>query len=165
MAGNERASIYLSEAEAAAIYAAKQNMSKGDVVLVVDAGGSTTDLSVLKVEQASTGLVELSPLTWNEGEWLGSCMIDFRFERLIIERLERIRNYVAGDVVDVASRMIKDKFMTYKCGFGGPIDVPKLFIPVPGLAAGFDFPQASVFDSKMVVTKWVLPGESRQTLG
>lgn len=36
--GNDTASIFLTEAEAAAIYASKQSMTRGEVFLVVDAG-------------------------------------------------------------------------------------------------------------------------------
>ena len=62
----ERASVYMTEAEAAAVYASKQSMVAGEVFLVCDAGGGTTDLNVLRVESASIGSVELSPLSWTE---------------------------------------------------------------------------------------------------
>lgn len=63
---NERACIYMTEAEAAAIYASQQSMEKGEVFLVCDAGGGTTDLNVLRVENATRGNVELMPLCWTE---------------------------------------------------------------------------------------------------
>ncbi|KAL2382635.1 hypothetical protein RJZ90_003140 [Blastomyces dermatitidis] len=41
---NHKATIGLTEAEAAAVYACKQHYQKGDVILVCDAGGGTTRL-------------------------------------------------------------------------------------------------------------------------
>lgn len=152
---NERAQVYLSEAEASAIYASKQSMRPGEVMLVVDAGGSTTDLAVLKVERAAQNNIALDPLTWNEGQWIGSCMIDFNMKMSIRKRLDWVRSYVPGDLDAIALRMVNDKFRTYKCSFGDPggLDTPKLPLPVPGLPAGFDLPQAGIEDSKLIVTR------------
>src|SRR2546429_8295651 len=47
--------ISLTEAEAAAVYASKQSYEKGDVFLVCDAGGGTTDVNVLKVRSSTAG--------------------------------------------------------------------------------------------------------------
>lgn len=153
---NERASIYLSEAEAAAIYACKQSMIKGEVFLVCDAGGGTTDLNILKVENATRGRTELLPLCWTEGEAVGSTVIDFKIRSIIKSRLIAVRTHVDGDIDTVVYRMMQDKFPTFKCSFGSVgMDVPKLFLPIPGMRAGLDFAHASIQDSKIVITRYV----------
>ncbi len=152
-----RASIYLTEAEAAAIYAAKQTMEKGEVYMVCDAGGGTTDLAVLKVESSSQGRPELRPLSWTEGAPIGSTLIDWRVRKLIRHRLSLIEHHLTGDLDDLISRMMKDRFERFKCSVGTPgLDVPKLYLQVHGLAPGLDFPQASIEDSKLIITRYVM---------
>lgn len=113
---NHKASISLTEAEAAAVYAAKQQMMKGDVFLVCDSGGGTTDLNVLKVSSASRGRTELEPLQVNEGRPIGSTLIDHQIEKVILERLKLVRTEIANDNLHaVARRMIQTRFMSYKC--------------------------------------------------
>ena len=153
---SERSCVYLTEAEAAAISASKQSMIKGEVFLVCDAGGGTTDLNVLKVECADKNQMELLPLSWTEGESVGSTLIDFHVRRIIRNRLMTIESHIEGDVESVVVRMMRDKFDTFKCSFGSAgMDVPKLFLPIPGMNAGLDFPQAAVEDSKIMITRLV----------
>lgn len=167
----ERSSVYLTEAEAAAIYASRQSMLKGETFLVCDAGGGTTDLNVLRVESTAQGRFELMPLCWTEGEAVGSTLIDWKVRTLIKERLVAIRGFLKGqgqglglgqgggeegevDVDFLVSRMMADKFDTFKCSFGSSsMDVPKLFLPVPGLGPGLEFPAAGVEDSRIVITR------------
>lgn len=150
----EHVSISLTEAEAAAIYAAKQSMQQGEVYLVCDAGGGTTDLNILKVQSAARNRMELVPLSWTEGEAIGSTLIDWRIRLLIKERLNLIKHYLPGDVDAIVSKMMRDKFETFKCSFGSPgMDVPKLFLPIPDLQPGMDFRQAMIQDSKMTITR------------
>lgn len=150
----ERASIYLTEAEAAAISASKQSMEKDKVVLVCDAGGGTTDLSVLRVNSTERGY-ELAPLSWTEGEAVGSTLIDWIIRTRIKKRLQGVQAHIKGDLDTMVSQMMWDKFETFKCSFGSiGIDVPKLFLPIPDLAPGTDIPQAGIEDSTMVVTRY-----------
>ena len=66
-----------------------------------------------------------------------------------------IREHFDGDLDDVVSRMMQDKFERFKCSFGSiGMDVPKLPLPVPGLRPRMDFPQAMVEDSKMIITRY-----------
>jgi hypothetical protein len=150
--------ISLTEAEAAAVYASKSSYEKGDVFLVCDAGGGTTDLNVLKLSSAGRGKTELEPLSWVEGQSIGSTLIDFRVAKLISERLETIRHHIQGEPRDVAEKMMRGRFETFKCSFGVEAsNVPTLPLPVPGLSPGQDFPQARIADSKMIITKYVIP--------
>ena len=150
----ERSSVYLTEAEAAAIYAAKQSMQKGEVYLVCDAGGGTTDLNVLKVQSTARNQMELVPLSWTEGEAVGSTLIDYKIRLLIRERLSHIKPYLNAEIDQIVARMMQDKFETFKCSFGSPeMDVPRLFLPVPGLEPNMDIRSAMIRDSKMVITR------------
>ncbi|KAK5119541.1 hypothetical protein LTR85_007369 [Meristemomyces frigidus] len=150
----DTASIYLTEAEAAAIYASKQSMSRGEVFLVVDAGGGTTDLNVLKIESAAKNSFELVPLCWTEGAVIGSTLIDYKIRVLVKKRLGMISGLVQGDIDATTTQMMQDRFETFKCSFGSPgMDVPKLFLPIPGIGPGLNLPHAGVEDSKIVVTR------------
>jgi hypothetical protein len=64
--------ISLTEAEAAAVYAAKHEYREGDVFLVCDAGGGTTDINMLKLITAGRGRgkMELRPLSCVQGKFL-----------------------------------------------------------------------------------------------
>lgn len=152
----ERASVYLTEAEAAAVYTSRQSMEKGDVFLVCDAGGGTTDLNVLKVKSTASASMQLTPLSWTEGRAAGSTLIDYKVQMLITQRLKKITGYVNGDLSSVAASMMLEKFSTFKCSFGSDsISVPQLLLPVPNLAPGVSLPDASVEDSKLVLYRWV----------
>ncbi|KAK3672450.1 hypothetical protein LTR78_007757 [Recurvomyces mirabilis] len=151
---NHKFVITLTEAEAAAVYASKQQLQRGDVFLVADCGGGTTDVNVLKVTSAARNRTELEPLHCNEGEAIGSTLIDFKAERMVIERLKLIRTEVQlRDIEQLARRMIEDRFMTYKCSFGsGAMMVPKLPLPIPDIAPGQDFRHAGIENSNVVLT-------------
>ena len=152
--GNHLVKISLTEAEAAAVYASKQHYKKGDVFLVCDAGGGTTDLNVLKMSSSANGQTELEPLSWVEGEAIGSTLIDFRVQKLLTERLETIRHHLRGEPRVIAEQMMRGRFERFKCAFGSEAsNMPSLPLYVPGLPPGFDFPQARIMDSKMIITK------------
>ena len=75
---NRRIRMGLTEAEAAAVHASKNNHRQGDVIMVVDAGGGTTDINVLKVRDTKRkhmGLEQLEPV---EGNAIGSALVDFK---------------------------------------------------------------------------------------
>ncbi|KAK5083734.1 hypothetical protein LTR05_006239 [Lithohypha guttulata] len=144
--------ISLTEAEAAAVYASKQHYQSGEVFLVCDAGGGTTDVNVLKVASDTM----LTPLSFVEGSAIGSSLIDYKMEERILERLESIKHHLLDEPVRIAEQMISSggRFETFKCSFGTEaLQVLDLLIPVPGLPQGKDFPQAGIFDGKMVITK------------
>lgn len=151
---NQKLSFSLTEAEAAAVYAAKTQMQRGDVFLVCDSGGGTTDLNVLKVTSATLGKTELQPLHYNEGEAVGSTLIDHKAESLLIDRLKRIRDELSDTPEVIAKQMLHDRFMSYKCDFGRPTsDVPRFFLPIKGMEPGKNFAHAGLQDSKIVLLK------------
>lgn len=150
-----RVTLHLSEAEAAAVCVSK-HMEKGDVFLVCDAGGGTTDLNVLKVESAFPNPIELIPLSWTEGKAVGSTLIDRKIQNLIKDRLSTIQQHIQDDLDTVISRTMQDKFEAFKCTFGvRGMDLPELSLRVFGLPSGSNFPWAYVKNSKISITSYV----------
>lgn len=152
---NHIVKISLTEAEAAAVCVSKQGYEKGDVFLVCDAGGGTTDINILKIKNTEPGQHEIEPLDWVEGTAVGSTLIDFKIEELILDRLECIQKYLPAPAELLAERMVNSSgFQTFKCIFG--LDAQQgldLFLTVPNLAIGLDFPESSIQDSRMRITR------------
>lgn len=133
------AEISLTEAEAAAVYAAQQKYEAGQIILVCDAGGGTSDINILKVINSGIGITELAPLQHVEGRAIGSTLIDFHVESLIAERLKPIEAQLAEPVLMVANRMIKEgsRFENFKCNLGDDVmDLPTLRLSIPGIPGG-----------------------------
>lgn len=148
------ATISLTEAEAAAVYAAKQLYEKGAIFLVCDAGGGTTDVNTLKVKNNRSFRTELEPLSSVEGEPIGSTLIDFAMERAVAERLRRVSTHLAEDPEQTARKMISDRFRVFKCAFGSNSQkMLDLLLPVPGMGPGQNFPVADIRGSMMVITR------------
>lgn len=113
----EKASIYLTEAEAAAAYSTTK-MVQNEVFIVCDAGGGTTDVNVLKVAANPEAKLELTPLSWTEGNAVGSTLIDFKARRILLDRVRPIANRIEGDLETVISKLVDEQFRTFKCSFG-----------------------------------------------
>ncbi|OCL00454.1 uncharacterized protein K441DRAFT_626083 [Cenococcum geophilum 1.58] len=123
--------IELTEAEAAAVYTARKwkdhravgaskeldGVQQGNVLMVCDAGGGTTDVSVLKVGSIKPfrdrngneeRIAELEQLDCVEGRAIGSVQIDEIFQREVERRLSFILHaedndseYIAEDMVNL----------------------------------------------------------------
>ena len=147
--------ITLTEAEAAAVFVAKETgYQKGDVFLVCDSGGGTTDVNILKVESISSGRTQLRQLKCVEGESVGSALIDFNMEKIIRSRLGMIEKELRRSVEDTAKAMLDDRFMAFKCSFGTKVQTPlDLHLPIPELAPGITLPQACIRESKLIITR------------
>lgn len=117
---NRRVTIYLTEAESAAVNAAK-SFRVGDIVMVADAGGATTDINVLELIERSARTTKLKALTKAEGVNVGSTLIDESVRRLIARRLRDLG--VPGDDKDLQwiadDMMVAKGFEGTKCGFVG----------------------------------------------
>jgi hypothetical protein len=148
--------VTLTEAEAAAVYASKQQYASGDVFLICDAGGGTSDVNILKVSSSGIGQTELEPLSWVEGRAIGSTLVDYRVERLIIDRLRPIRHHLALAPEAVAYKMLREssRFESFKCNLGDEaMDMPSLRLPIPDLASGAEVESPYVESSQMIITK------------
>jgi hypothetical protein len=146
--------ISLTEAEAAAVYVSKQSYQVGDIFLVCDAGGGTTDINALKVKDNRSFRTELEPLRSVQGEAIGSTLIDYKVESIIAERLGRIAKVLRESPDRVARGMMSDRFTTYKCSFGSKLqDELDLLLPIPGLSPGMNYPAAHIQNSMMTITR------------
>jgi len=82
--------VGLTEAEAAAVHVSKGQPNlfrSGDVLLMCDAGGGTTDLSVLQVSSNIADILDLHQVDFVRGKNIGSVAIDDDFSNLVRERL------------------------------------------------------------------------------
>ncbi|KAJ0116802.1 hypothetical protein J7T55_009953 [Diaporthe amygdali] len=87
--------IGLTEPEAAAAFCLSSNddshyIQDGHKVLMVDAGGGTTDICLLDKRPSQTGEITIDPLSAPVGEKLGSSRIDRSFERLARDKLRKL---------------------------------------------------------------------------
>ena len=165
---NRRSRIGLTEAEAAAVYASKHNHRKGEVILVCDAGGGTTDLNALKVDSTARRQTGLNQLVFVEGQAIGSALIDYRVSdilpqhrihngvdsykvrKLLIQRLNAIHAHLGREPEECASIMMRGRFENYKCSFGATgSNAPSLPMPIPNLSPGFNAPEVGITDSKL----------------
>lgn len=79
----------LHEAESALLYARDDehaDMHLGECILVVDAGGGTTDMTLMKVESRE-GAATFAEVTHREGVLFGGTHIDGAFNALVLTRL------------------------------------------------------------------------------
>lgn len=122
VSGTERASVYMIEAEAAAVYAFGSSMEYHDVFLICDAGGGgTTDVNILMVEShpGPGTAIELTPLRWSEGLATGSTLIDSKFGETLLHRLQKMQDQLDADLESIVTAMVaSDTFMRAKCSFG-----------------------------------------------
>jgi hypothetical protein len=151
------ARVTLNEAEAAAISVARQYVQFNDVLMVCDAGGGTSDVSVLKLKSQAGHATRLDPLLPVEGGWFGSALIDMAAQQLIMSRLSHISQYLRMSPQETAQTMIEGRFERFKCSFGGKgTDIPTLPLVIPGLAPSSNFPELGIIDSCMIITRCVV---------
>ncbi|KAF2841345.1 hypothetical protein M501DRAFT_1029446 [Patellaria atrata CBS 101060] len=140
---NHKLSVGLTEAEAAAVHTSTEASGifrERDILLVCDAGGGTTDLSVLRVTNAQSNSISLQQLDVVFGDTIGSAAIDFDFERFVRARLEEANRVmpIGISAEGAAWEMMKSKeFQNTKCEFGGPSDTPLFSITVPHLSTNY----------------------------
>lgn len=149
---NSLVKISLTEAEAAAVCAAKQQFSKSDVIIVCDAGGGTTDINILKVTDSTWTSTTLSPLSVAEGVNAGSALIDMDMQKLIFERLKAIPGLGnLHEIQKIAQQMINGQFLKIKHAFGNDgTNIPTLRLAVPGLNRR-DIPNLDIINGELVI--------------
>lgn len=117
-----RIKIAQTEAEAAAVYTAKaQPFQKGDIIMVADAGGATTDINILELMEHSRNKTQLKALNKAEGINVGSTLIDQQIKHFIAQKLRGMN--VTGDDKELiwhAEDIMQDSdFEGIKCSFDG----------------------------------------------
>ncbi|KAK5115755.1 hypothetical protein LTR62_000844 [Meristemomyces frigidus] len=144
----------LTEAEAAAIEASTTQYRAGETFVIVDAGGGTTDVNILKV-QSTDQKIELVPLDHVEGISIGSTLIDFVMAQHVMKRLQPIREHLHSELCVVAEAMLADRFQILKHSFPDPI-VDEFTLDVKGLGTTLTFPNAGIRDGKMIISRATL---------
>lgn len=153
--------IGLTEAEAAAVHTfatEKATYSDGDIVLVVDAGGGTTDLALLKAHRQGSGQLALKALDSVRGLELGSVEIDVAFEDLVLDRLQSVA-YELGlspqACEKAARKMARESFRPHKENFGSDMSDRQMNkrIDIPGVSDSVSIPHAGIRSGGMMITK------------
>lgn len=91
------------------------------------------------------------------GRPIGSTSIDMRMHQLLVQRLEKMRTYLVKPPGDLALEMIMGEFGRFKCLFGTDMSMPALFLDIPGFPPGFDFDDAGVLNSQMIIRRQEAP--------
>lgn len=142
--------IGLTEAEAAAVHVSIEApgiFHENDILLVCDAGGGTTDLSVLRVTGTVNQAINLQQLDVVFGETIGSAAIDYEFEQLVTQRLAIAHRAMSLhiDPADAAWEMMKSKdFQAVKCEYGAPDDTPIFSIDIPRVPYSYSNEESGV---------------------
>ncbi|CAG7557804.1 unnamed protein product [Fusarium equiseti] len=136
------AQIDLTEAEAAAVDTLKNGIVKfstGDVFLTVDAGGGTTDFSLVQVTSVDKGRPQMSQIAEVGGIGIGSTLIDFGFRKLVEERLAKCPDVPFNITNGLAEKMMKsDQFKGVKHLFGDPAAIAQSNrIAMPGAPSDY----------------------------
>ena len=144
--------IGLTEPEAAAVYTLKDTAipyQVGEIVLVCDAGGGTTDLAILEIVRHRKGRMELKELTVVEGQNVGSTTIDIAFEKMVEERLEFVHPKL--DEQTAWSMMHGAEYIAWKCNFGEPdsLGLGTFAVTVPRVGTDFNDDSARIRNGKM----------------
>ena len=144
--------IGLTEPEAAAVYTLKDTAiayQPGDIVLVCDAGGGTTDLAVLEIIGQQDGRMELRELTVVEGQNVGSTNIDIAFEQMVEERLKLVHPKL--DEQTAWSMMHGAEYTAWKCSFGelDSLGLGTFAVTVPTVGTDFNYESARIKNGKM----------------
>ncbi|KAF8536552.1 hypothetical protein BDD12DRAFT_889846 [Trichophaea hybrida] len=149
---NHHMTIALTEAEAAAVYTVKDfthTYKTGDILMVCDAGGGTSDVSILKVTSSDEEVPKLEQLITVEGSAIGSVQIDEAFAQLVQTRLDLIQSPLIPH--DAAHTMMTGAFQSIKLTLGTPEGdlLPSSLITVPGLVASSTYPEAGIERGQM----------------
>ncbi|KAF4439449.1 hypothetical protein F53441_12602 [Fusarium austroafricanum] len=148
------AQIDLTEAEAAAVDTLKSGVvefGKGDIFLNVDAGGGTTDLSLVRVTSVDDGIPQISQITEVSGIGIGSTLIDSMFQNLIEQRLASNPG-VVDTIPDLSeTMMMSERFKIVKHHFGETSFIAQVYkIPVPGVAYQFSHEGLRIEEGRML---------------
>lgn len=162
--------VGLTEAEAAAVHTsieASAIFRERDILLVCDAGGGTTDLSVLRVTHTSGEDLSLDQLDVVYGGNIGSAAIDHDFENLVKRRLDQADQIRSLGISpeEAAWEMMKSKdFQNTKCEHGGPDDTPLFSVPIPRLTSDYVNNSQAIQNGEMRFSRSVLLFSKTKTM-
>ncbi|KAK3995245.1 hypothetical protein QBC44DRAFT_284471 [Cladorrhinum sp. PSN332] len=146
----------LSEPQAAAVHTAKEVnlcLRKGNIILVCDAGGGTTDLALLE-QYGDEDVSDLREISIVQGKDIGSTNIDLAFLSLVTKRLAKAAGKLTFDKNAATIMMHSDEFQTWKHEFGkvkeSQFSVVRVTVPI--IKGGMADKEAGITDGKMNFT-------------
>lgn len=155
---NHVVTISMTEPEAAAVYtsASVPGMFRdGDILVVCDAGGGTTDLSALQVTNIASDAMSLNQLRQVDvvsGENIGSAAIDYSFEQMVLRRLSLAEASMGlgAEPSETAWQMARSShFQNTKCEHGASDESPNFAIPITLSNPRFASIKAGIRDGEM----------------
>ncbi|RSL74686.1 hypothetical protein CEP51_011497 [Fusarium floridanum] len=157
------ARIDLTEAEAAVVDISKSavvNFRPGDVFLVTDAGGVTTDFSLVQVTKVDNGIPEMSQISEVNSIGIGSALIDTAFGNLVQQRLDANRDVPTQISAGLAEKMMKSsRFKTVKRLFGDDGDISRVYrIAMPDVSCDFSHAGLRAEGGRMLFDKHEIQG-------
>ncbi|KAF8856169.1 hypothetical protein BDZ45DRAFT_727644 [Acephala macrosclerotiorum] len=125
----------LTEGEACAVSTAKlldHKFEQGEAFMVCDAGGGTTDMSVLQVKRVSEGILELENLMDPKALAVGSVHIDALFQAKAEKQLREF-GINQRETTSLGHRITRGDFHRLKIKFGTDLVglLPVTSLPVP----------------------------------
>ncbi|KAK8144135.1 hypothetical protein G3M48_006267 [Beauveria asiatica] len=149
------AQVDLTEAEAAAVATLKTSaiqFDQGSLFLTLDAGGGTTDLSLMRVTCTDANHPQMAQLAAVKGIGIGSTLIDRAFVRLVDQRLNTWPDVRDRLPANFAMRMAHGHyFRTVKHKFGEKVYMrPKFKIQMEGVSHDFSHAGLGIENGRMV---------------
>jgi molecular chaperone DnaK (HSP70) len=114
---SRRARIGLTEAGAAASDSGR-DQKKGDVVLIIDTGGGTTDINIFKFLSSEKEAARIKALTYDEGADIGSTRIDHCCLDYMRSRILETCGKDSSAWIKDAEKAVRDDFTLLKHGYG-----------------------------------------------
>ena len=165
---NHKATIGLTEAEAAAVHTARSMpgiFKENEVLFVCDVGGGTTDLSVLRVKNTIGGSLNLEQLDVVFGATIGAAQLDTLFEQAVLERLQLADRSIPTGLADLHAAAwemrISKEYQNAKCDYGSEeslADTDTFAVRVPKLDPSYTNQQFEISGGDMYFQRDDLKG-------
>ncbi|KAH7123083.1 hypothetical protein EDB81DRAFT_913210 [Dactylonectria macrodidyma] len=152
------AQVDLTEAEAAAVATLKTSpftFDQGTLFLTIDAGGGTTDLSLMRITCSNSEVPQMSQVTAVSGLGVGGSLIDRAFMRLVQQRLAAFPETQSQLPFDIAARMSRSAFLSLKHKFGQRVWMQSSVfrIQMEGVSHNFSHPGLGVQNGAMMFSR------------
>ena len=127
-----RSRVGLTEAAAAAVETGRDSCKKGDVVLVIDTGGGTTDINIFKYLSSEYEPSRIKALTYDEGEDIGSTRIDQLCLDYMNSKLLETLNMENGNIwLEYAQAAVRENWADLKHSYGDSTSITDTFYHIP----------------------------------
>jgi molecular chaperone DnaK (HSP70) len=153
------ARVTLTEAQAAAVctaYEQSEEFENGELILICDAGGGTTDIALLQVDSGHGEPLKLKQMDRVYGRRAGSTQIDQDFEEYVCKQLMQLQNDHPTMVQNVGltarSMAASRPFQVQKCTLGSKVSTIPFGVPVPGCASDFSHVDSDIENGKLIFT-------------